>query len=304
MRSRTSIGVRGLVLAAGLCLGAQTAWSQSIWQPQNNWNVPAMEFTVMSPAGANINRTGSRQALGTQMIPTGGRTGSALVVNGTGAALENGDAILDQVQVGFGQYTHSFLLSNTGGAMADVVVPVLADANLVWAGPANNQARFKLQVDVQLFRQDPRPNPAAPLPGTYTAVGAMTTLDTGWFNDPGGARNSMINQTWLQRYANQPTGERGYQIRTTIRSIAQADSAGVFGAVGSGIGYSFASPDQTTSRGVTISVNAEPANYANANSRNEVAASWASQRYNVTGQGVNVGIIEPGKATNHASFGA
>lgn len=263
-----------------------------------------MEITSISPAGANILITNtSRRGIGFQNPATGGFTGRALVVTGAGAVGEDGDAIRDRLQVSYGQYTHNFQLSNAGGAMADVLVPVLADGAMAWGGAANNQARFKIQVDVQLFRQDPRPNPMAPLPNTFTAVAGLTTLDTGWFNNPGGAGNTALNQTWMHRIANQPTGERGYQLRASIRSIAQADSAGVLGAVGTGVGYSFNSTTHTLNRGVTLSVGAEPANYAAANSRDAVSAAWATARYNVTGQGVNVGIIEPGKATNHASFG-
>ncbi len=298
--------VRALLACAGLVVLASPAAAQNIWQPQNIWNIPAPEVAITSPAGppaSNIAWSWTRRATGTQNPATGGRTSFALVTNGTGSAIENLDATRDRVQTALGQYSHTFNLSTAGGAAADILVPVLADANVNWIGPAANQARFKIQVDVQLFRQDPRPNPMAPLPGTFTAAGGLTTLDTGWFNDPGGARATAINQTWMQRYANQPTGERQYQLRTTIRAIAQADSAGVLGAAGSGVNYTFNSVNHQTSRGVTVSVAAEPANYANANSRNVISAPLARAKYNVTGNGVNVGIIEPGKTTNHASFG-
>ncbi len=303
----STTGVRALLVCAGLalvCAASSQARAQNIWRPTNIWDVPAPEFAFNLAATADVDSNTNRRATGYQTPATGGRGGYALITNGTGFARENGDAVLDRIETVFGRYDHFFNLHASGGAMADIVMPVLADGRLTWAGPANNQARFKLQVEVQLLRQDDRPNPMAPLPGTYTAVGGLVTLDTGWFNDPAGARTTDIAQTWMQRFANQPSGERQYQVQTTVKMIAQADSAGVFGANNSRVDFNLNSVNSTTSRGVTQTVTAEPANYANANSREELSADWAFRRFGVTGAGVNVGIIEPGKASNHADFGA
>lgn len=302
----STTGVRALLVCAGLalvCAASSHVLAQNIWQPQNTWAVPATEFTRNRPLGANANwdvaNTG-RRGLG---FPAPA-TGFALVTNGGGFAQEDGVAPADHIEVVFGRYDHFFNLNSAAGATADIVMPVLADGRLTWAGGANNQSRFKLQVEVQLLRQDDRPNPMAPLPGTYTAVGGAVTLDTGWSTAPFIFNNRDIGQTWMQRFANQPTGERQFQIQTTVKMIAQADNAGVAGAAGTRVEFDFNSTDATTSRGVTQSVTAEPANYANANSRDVVSADWAFRRFGVTGDGVNVGIIEPGKATNHADFGA
>lgn len=301
-----STSVRTLAACAGLalvCAASSGVVAQNIWRPQNTWAVPAMEFTRNRPVGANANwdaaNTG-RRGLG---FPAPG-TGFALVTNGAGFAQEDGAAPADHLEIVFGRYDHFFNLNSAAGATADIVMPVLADGRLTWAGGANNQSRFKLQVEVQLLRQDDRPNPMAPLPGTYTAVGGAVTLDTGWSTAPFIFSTRDIGQTWIQRFANQPTGERQYQIQTTVKMIAQADNGGVAGAAGTRVEFDFNSTDATTSRGVTQSVTAEPANYANANSRDVVSADWAFRRFGVTGDGVNVGIIEPGKATNHADFGA
>ncbi len=301
------VKIRALATCAGMalvCVAASHALAQNIWQPVNIWDIPAPEFAFNLAAGADVDSNTNRRGTGYETPATGGRGGYALITNGTGFAREDGNAVRDRIETVFGHYDHIFNLHSSGGAMADIVMPVLADGRLTWAGPANNQARFKLQVEVQLLRQDDRPNPMAPLPGTYTAVGGLVTLDTGWFNDPAGARTTDIAQTWMQRFANQPTGERQYKIETTVKMIAQADSAGVFGANNSRIDFNLNSVNSATSRGVTQTVTAEPANYANANSREELSADWAFRRFGVTGNGVNVGIIEPGKATNHADFGA
>jgi hypothetical protein len=296
--------VRTLVLCAGLGVALAPVSAQNIWQPQNIWDIPAPEFVFNEPAGADTNYNVFRRGTGFQNPATGGRTSYALVTNGTGFAREDGNAIRDRVEIVFGRYDHIFNLNADAGARADIVMPVLAEGRLTWAGGANNQARFKVQVEVQLLRQDDRPNPLAPLPGTYSPVGAAVTLDSGWKNEPffGGPRD--ISQTWMQRFANQPTGERRYKIETTVKMIAQADSAGVLGGNGTRVDFDFNSANSATARGVTQSVTAEPANYANANSRNVVAADWASRRFGVTGDGVTIGIIEPGKASNHADFGA
>lgn len=297
---------RALAVCAGLalvCVASSHASAQNIWRPQNIWDIPAPEFAFNFPMGADIDSVTNRRATGYQTPATGGRSGHALVTNAVGFARENGDATRDRIETVFGRYDHFFNLHESGGALADIVMPVLADGRVTWAGPANNQARFKLQVEVQLLRQDDRPNPMAPLPGTYSAVGGLITLDTGWFNDPAGGRTTDINQTWMQRFANQPTGERRYQIQTTVKMIAQADSAGVLGGLNSRVDFNFNSANSATSRGVTESVTAEPAGYANANSRDVVSADWASRRFNVTGEDVFVGIIEPGKATNVDDFG-
>lgn len=306
MRLSTA-GARALMVCAGLalvCAASGRVVAQNIWNPQNTWAVPAPEAAFNFAFGADIDTNWQRRGLGYQTPATGGRSGYALVTNATGFARENGDATLDRIETTLGRYDHFFNLNSAGGAMADIVMPVLADGRVSWAGPLNNQGRFKVQVAVQLLRQDDRPNPAAPLPGTFSAVGGLVTLDSGWKNEPFFGGPLDMNQTWLQRFANQPTGERQYKVETTVKFIAQADSAGVFGANNSRIDFNFNSADSTTSRGVTQSVTAEPANYANANSRDVVSADWAFRRFGVTGAGVNVGIIEPGKATNHADFGA
>ena len=302
---RSMMWASGLALAAGMLTSGAAA--QSIWQPQNIWAVPAPEATFIFAPMADIDSNWQRRPTGFAVAPTPptqGRSGYALVVNNTGFARQNLDAVNDRITTALGQYTHNFSLNSVAGARADVVVPVLADGNLIWSGPLINLSRFKVQVDVQLLRQDDRPNPMAPLPGTYTAVGGVTTLDTGWFNQPLLTREASLAQSWMQRYANMPTGERGYRVQTTIRTIAEADTLGIRGDLNSRIDFNLNSVDHTTSRGVTISVGAEPANYSNANSRDVISASWARQRFNVTGQGVNVGIIEPGKASVHSSYGA
>ncbi len=66
-------------------------------------------------------------------------------------------------------------------------MPVLADGRFNWLGAANKQARFKVQVEVQLLRQTPCPSPLLPLPNTYATVGGLITLDTGRFYVPGAA---------------------------------------------------------------------------------------------------------------------
>lgn len=299
--------VRALMACAGLalvCAASGRVLAQNIYQAQNLWDVPTPEVAFNLAAGADVDSNTNSPPIGYPPVATGGATGFALVTGATGFARENGDAIVDRVETVFGRYDHFFNLSSAAGATADIVMPVLADGRLTWAGPANNQARFKVQVEVRLLRQDDRPNPLAPLPATYTAVGGLVTLDSGWKTEPFFGGPVDVSQTWMQRFADQATGERRYKIETTVKMIAQADNAGVFGANNTRIDFNFASADATTSRGVTQSVAAEPSNYANVNSREAMSADWAFRRFGVTGAGVNVGIIEPGKASNHADFGA
>lgn len=303
----STTGVRALLVCAGLalvCAASSQARAQNIWRPNNAWDIPAPEVAFNFAPGADVDSNTNSPPFGYPPVATGGATGFALVTGATGFARENGDAIRDRIETVFGRYDHFFNLHTSGGATADIVMPVLANGRLTWAGPANNQARFKVQVEVQLLRQDDRPNPMAPLPATYTAVGGLVTLDSGWKTEPFFGGPVDLSQTWMQRFANQATGERQYKIETTVKMIAQADNAGVFGANNTRIDFNFASADATTSRGVTQTVTAEPANYANTNSREVMSADWAARRFGVTGDGVIVGIIEPGKATNHADFGA
>jgi hypothetical protein len=291
-----------------IACATSTGHAQSIWSPQNTWALPPNppgELVVTRPAGSDTGwQDTNRRAVGFQNPPTGGRTGYALVANPVGYAREDGNAINDHIQIALGSYTHSFKLTTNAGAHADIVVPVLTDALIGWGGPAANQARFQLQYNFQLFRQDAPANPGDPLPNTYTAVGGAVAYSSGWLGDPGGGRTRDLSHSLFHRFANQDTGERGYQIRATVTAIAQADSAGVQGAVGSYVAFEMDSANHLSSRGVTFSVSAEPANYQNANSRSVVSAPWARNAYHVDGSGVTIGIIESGKAVDHTSFGA
>lgn len=285
---------------------AQNLWTLVPGAGGVSWTVPPANFfqeNKFAPA-SNASQNGWFFRAGGS---NPGDVSRAIVRAAAGWAQENGDATRDRVDCVFNEASQGFQLTTNGNS--DIVVPVLANGLVNFFGGVNNQSRFRLQVNSTLFRRD-LGGPFNPV-GPWVQVGGAQALDTGWLTNPGGAGNTTIDRALMSRFAGVSGDNAEFQVRTSLTLSAQADNNGVVGAAGTGVTFDFSAPQAATgnpqwgidSRGVTLSVNAEPENYLNANSRAVVRAAYARAAYGVTGEDVKVGIIEPGLAKNHASFG-
>jgi hypothetical protein len=267
-----------LLAGAAASSHAQTVLDRNVllgWAPPTS--PPAIVTETASGSGTNAGAyTWNTQ--GTNPL-------GPMVFRPSGTIVEDGDAIADNVRMQFRPFTNTFGLARNG----DIVVPFLTDGVFTLAG-ANNLSQANLTTRIELYRE------ATAGAGDWALVGAQqfnTSVD-GTVNAAG---NVNINRTDVARFVNQPAGGRRFQVRATL-DIGGNANGGVPGTPGVGGLNSSVSFDFRTAAsnfGTAYSISAEPTAY-NADSRAAVRAGAAEAAFGVTGAGVSVGIVEPGRA--------
>jgi len=283
-----SASVLLLIAGASLGLSATSALGQRLISNDGGWVAPGMEFGSTTDSGDSD--WGQNRNF----------TGGAAVLRTSGFANEDRDAANtpDFVRNRLGTYTRTFELSAAAGFNGDIVVPMLIDGTIQFAGVGNisNLAGFSWQVG--LYRE------ATAGAGDWVFQGSEAMVPGPWAAAGG---NVNLSRTNVARFANNPGGARQYQLRADWSFDASAQGAipGVPGTGGLNSRVDFDFRTAASDRGVVASLSAEPTAY-NGNTREALSVTVARADFNdVKGRNARVGIVEVADvATNHVDLPA